>query len=345
MKVQIKNLEPNPYRDMENYPVDQFKIESLKNSIEQTGFWDNIVARPHPLVKGKFQLTYGHHRFICLKELNIGEIDIPVKELDDATMIQIMANENRVEYKTNTFVTLETVKAARDFLNAELAKYESWEEAPRGLINSLDLNNRSAFENIKTKGVGQTTILKFLGKQWKQWEIQDALNVLEAKDIDRKAIEVFQVPKMADAFKLGIRKINKERKLNNEPIILPKEQEELAKKVKNRIIPSDGSKPKIFSAGGGSYEAMMETVIRQETDQTDEYDTAINELVLRLKKIEAEAEGLANMIGLTNGKLDEMGIDKLTSFSSVLMIGVFSRLLENINGLANRIGFNITNLK
>ena len=344
MKVQIKNLEPNPYRDMENYPVDQFKIESLKNSIEQTGFWDNIVARHKPGAKGKFQLAYGHHRLITLKELEIVEIDIPVKELDDATMIQIMANENRVEYKTNTFVTLETAKAARDFLNAELAKYESWEECPNKFIKALFEGKKGDFLHAK-KGVGQTTILKFLGKQWKQWEIQDALNVLESKDIDRKAVEVFQVPKMADAFKLGIRKINKERKLNNEPIILPKEQEELAIKVKNRIIPSDGSKPKIFSAGGGSYEAMMETVIRQETDQTDEYDTAINELVLRLKKIEAEAEGLANMIGLTNGKLDEMGIDKLTSFSSVLMIGVFSRLLENINGLANRIGFNITNLK
>lgn len=50
-------------------------------------------------------------------------------------------------------------------MNGELAKYESWDEASRGLMISLDLNSRSAFENVKSKGVGQTTILKFLAQR------------------------------------------------------------------------------------------------------------------------------------------------------------------------------------
>ncbi|GAH85311.1 unnamed protein product [marine sediment metagenome] len=45
MKVKIKDLEPNPFRDMDHYPINPEKIESLKNSISQTGFWDNILAR------------------------------------------------------------------------------------------------------------------------------------------------------------------------------------------------------------------------------------------------------------------------------------------------------------
>ena len=45
MKVQIKQLEPNPYRDMNNYPMDEAKVKSLIGSIQQTGFWDNILAR------------------------------------------------------------------------------------------------------------------------------------------------------------------------------------------------------------------------------------------------------------------------------------------------------------
>ena len=45
MKIKIKDLTPNPFRDSEHYPIDQEKVESLKRSINKTGFWDNILAR------------------------------------------------------------------------------------------------------------------------------------------------------------------------------------------------------------------------------------------------------------------------------------------------------------
>jgi hypothetical protein len=48
-----------------------------------------------------------------------------------------------------------------------LAKYETWEDAPLSLIDLLSLNSRHTFRDIKTQGVGQTTILKFLGKNWR----------------------------------------------------------------------------------------------------------------------------------------------------------------------------------
>ena len=57
--------------------------------------------------------------------------------------------------------------------------YETWEELPIHLMNLLDVdkdgnkipihNAKKAFSECKTKGVGQTTILKFLGGNWKQW--------------------------------------------------------------------------------------------------------------------------------------------------------------------------------
>lgn len=51
----------------------------------------------------------------------------------------------------------------RDFLNAELAKYESWEDAKSAneIISSL-CDSQASFGAAK-KGVGQSTILKFLG--------------------------------------------------------------------------------------------------------------------------------------------------------------------------------------
>jgi hypothetical protein len=36
MKVKIKDLEPNPYRDMNHYPIDEVKVRNLVDSIQQT---------------------------------------------------------------------------------------------------------------------------------------------------------------------------------------------------------------------------------------------------------------------------------------------------------------------
>ena len=48
MKVFVDSLLPNPYRNIEKYPIDREKVEALKISIGETSFWDNILARPKP---------------------------------------------------------------------------------------------------------------------------------------------------------------------------------------------------------------------------------------------------------------------------------------------------------
>lgn len=76
---------------------------------------------------------------------------------------------------TSPAIINETVLAVKEFLDAELVKYENWEDVSSSLIKLLSLDGRHKFEDIKAKGVGQTTILKFLGKPWKQWMIQGAV--------------------------------------------------------------------------------------------------------------------------------------------------------------------------
>lgn len=66
---------------------------------------------------------------------------------------------------------------AKTFLDAELAKYESIKDLPRSLINLLGLSKRHKFEDLKTKGVGQSTILKFLGGNWKLWMATSDKNI------------------------------------------------------------------------------------------------------------------------------------------------------------------------
>jgi hypothetical protein len=87
-----------------------------------------------------------------------------------------MATENREQYDENQAILIETVQAVRDFLNKELAKneYEDSNEFIRVLFDSEHAYNQA---KRKDGGVGQTTILKFLGAGWKQWKIKHALEV------------------------------------------------------------------------------------------------------------------------------------------------------------------------
>lgn len=64
------------------------------------------------------------------------------------------------------------MRAARDFLDGEIAKYETWEAFRSNKSIRPIIKTEPEFRSIKGKGVGQTTILKFLGANWKQWMVQ-----------------------------------------------------------------------------------------------------------------------------------------------------------------------------
>ena len=48
--------------------------------------------------------------------MKIHEVDIPIKDLDDETMIKMMAQENMEEWFHSPLIALETVKTAYKFL-------------------------------------------------------------------------------------------------------------------------------------------------------------------------------------------------------------------------------------
>jgi len=113
VKVSIAQLRHNPFRELEDFPLDREKIDKLKESITATGFWGTIVARK----KGSaYEIAFGHHRKASLEELQtegiIGKtekVDIIVRELTNEEMIQLMARENLEEWGTNAAVEAETV--------------------------------------------------------------------------------------------------------------------------------------------------------------------------------------------------------------------------------------------
>lgn len=224
MKVSLTDLLPNPFRDMKHYPVDRDKVKALKVSISETKFWDNILARKSPRETGKYEIAYGHHRLIALKELEIEKVDIPVKDISDADMVRIMANENFQDWRSTPSVINETVLAAKRFLDGELAKCETWKDISvknmTDIFISHNVDAKKAFSNAKRDGIGRDVIVRFLGGNWKNWMVQEALATLKLDKenvVDRKAVELLPTVKAGQKFKEAIKRKHEEGRSLSRP--------------------------------------------------------------------------------------------------------------------------------
>jgi len=325
MKVRVEELQFNPYRNIEKYPVDRKKVEALKISITETSFWDNILARHN---KKGYEIAYGHHRLIALQELKVIEVDIPVRDIDDGTMLRIMANENMDEWKQSPGVILETVRATRDFLTSELAKYDSLKDIKKSgivnLIDLFDLPNEQSFQTLKTKGVGQTTILKFLGGNWKQHMIQDAITTLDR--IKEGVIDEGVITKLPSMHHVrAVVKATKDDKLTKD------QQEKLVDKViKQDLRVVDIPKESLETKWKPEKKEKEES--KKKKERLLEFDT----FILETHKV---SNDLDNRLKLIDSFKEELGASMITNKLESAMLTVslkrlqktLGNLLKNIN--------------
>jgi len=269
MKVKIKDLEPNPFRDIENYPIDEMKVENLVNSINETGFWENILARKRD---GKIQIAYGHHRLQALQQIYAlgDEIDIPVKELDDATMLKIMANENYDAWGTNTKVLDETVRVARNFLK----------EHPEEAIKYYDNKYKNIGASQNASIIGATIIARFLGGNWTRDMIDpsiERLKLQESGELDKEAVELFDKPTYAKRFTDTMKK----EKITDKPT-----QQKLAKKIiDNDDFSEAGMKITVAEERLGEKESKQKKELILFEDIISKCTKQISDLIINLEEI------------------------------------------------------------
>jgi len=189
MKVLVKDLLPNPFRT-ERYPFDEDKIRQLEANIRSTSFWDNILARQR---NNRFEIAYGHHRLKALQNLNIQEVDIPVKELSDQQMLKIMAQENMEEWKLSPIVTAETVKSTYKYLLSKQMIDHRTGEMANIIAKFLSWPTRRVEEALANlRGMGEIEIVGF-GKS------------RESPKIDYEAFEKLPTQKHASEFREAVR--------------------------------------------------------------------------------------------------------------------------------------------
>jgi ParB-like chromosome segregation protein Spo0J len=108
--VPIKNLRPNPFRRLDEYPIQREKVEALKASFAATEFWPGSIPG-RPAKGGLVEIAFGHHRLVALQESGVEAVEIIVRELSNEYMLQMMANENLAEYGATGWAELESVLA------------------------------------------------------------------------------------------------------------------------------------------------------------------------------------------------------------------------------------------
>lgn len=134
MKFKLSEIDANPFRHIDRYPVREDKIQALRESIRSTSFWDNIVAR---VVGGRAQIAYGHHRLEALRREYVAdhEVNLITRDLPDDMMLKIMANENMNEWGSSATVEHETIRAVV-YAFAE-GRIELAAPAPKTSVNQL----------------------------------------------------------------------------------------------------------------------------------------------------------------------------------------------------------------
>ena len=315
MKLRINDIKPNPFRHMRLYQINQERVEELKASIYEHGFWDNFMVRQHPTKKGKYQLVYGHHRLAALKALGVKETgeDIPCKEFSDSQMLKQMAQEN-ITWDTSTANLIQTVITTKEFLDAELAKYKTWEDLSNKSIRQL-FESEAVWRNTKSKGAGQTTILKFLGRSWKQWVIQEALASIKDENVDQEAIKI--IPTLGSATKF--------RKAVADYAVPKEEHKRIAKKIKDEKI---GERD------------IRKTVLKHSKKKEVVKDPELEALENTVDIINKQAKSLDNKIREFKVRVQKYEVTSMDGQKLLITALRLKRLTETINSLSSN-----TNIK
>ena len=208
IKVKLDEIQDNPYRNPESYVYDVAKIEALAESIGDTSFWENLLARKTK--DGIIQLAYGHHRLQALKKLvsdgllDYEEIKLNIRpdtQLTNERMLKIFAQENKDDWGENPQNLCMTVLQLQAHLEGLVKASKDKDQFLKkvGDVGALKVDDRS-FTRMKNHGVGASIIAQFLGDTWSRQTIQDALQVIEKDEATFKLAQKLPSVTLANRF-------------------------------------------------------------------------------------------------------------------------------------------------
>lgn len=199
--IKLSQIGPNPFRNLERYKLLPEKVEALENSMRETGLWANIVVREQ---NGHYELgPGGHHRHVAASNVFGADalVDVDVRDLDNDTMMRMLAEENLREWDADFSVEVETIRAV-------LAAAEDGEISLRP--HDPTKAGKPA-RNITASGnIPDAAIAEWLGGNWSQQRVNRCTSALRdlGDDVDElegvsptMAVEIIRTAKAVAAAK------------------------------------------------------------------------------------------------------------------------------------------------
>lgn len=200
MRLKLKDLQPNPFRDYDNYPLVEAKVTALEDTIKETGFWNNIPVRKNGT---GYQIHFGHHRIQALKNVYGEEkmFNFPVDDVDDETMHKRMVAENAEEWGATTRQIDENVKTTKAFLVNNLEIAAKYVEEPKIWLKRA--KTQASQNDTAVGGVIILAYLQSINTSWSKRKVDQSLARLKMIDTDglnKEAIELIDSPNAAFTF-------------------------------------------------------------------------------------------------------------------------------------------------
>lgn len=93
VSIEVGRLLPHPENPNK---MSKSNFSKLCRHIEQTGNYEPVVVRKHPLRQGCFEIVNGHHRTEALKTLGFVRVDCVIWDVDDDQVRILLATLNRL---------------------------------------------------------------------------------------------------------------------------------------------------------------------------------------------------------------------------------------------------------
>lgn len=93
-RLALDLLEPLPGNREHDSGMDAKSLGELRESVKAHGILQNLLVRPHPTEKKRYQIVFGTRRYTVARELKLKDAPCVVRELTDAGAIELRIVEN-----------------------------------------------------------------------------------------------------------------------------------------------------------------------------------------------------------------------------------------------------------
>lgn len=115
VQVKLSSIDPNPFRQLAEFPYEEAKIAALRQSIRDVGLWPGVIGRRSG---NRVQIAFGHHRIESARREELRNVSLILMDLSDEQMLQYMGRENLEDYNAHFLTMLETWTAAKSFIRS-----------------------------------------------------------------------------------------------------------------------------------------------------------------------------------------------------------------------------------